>query len=414
MNKDYFLPKMDLSLVRKVFLVLLFSITIFSFGYFLGGKGVFIGATSISDVTIDRVVPQNKNVEFDLFWKVWDALEKDYFDKTKLNAQKMVYGAISGMVAAVGDPYTSFLPPDQNKIVEEDLSGSFSGVGIQIGFRGTQLAVVAPLPGSPAEKSGIRAGDFIIGIKDESKSIDTSTAGMSLSDAVSLIRGEKGSVVTLALTREESDEPLIVDITREEIEVPSVTVDFVGEGGDIAHIKLMKFSSETKAEWDKAVSTILTKNVKGIVIDLRNNPGGYLQAAVDVAGDYLPNGSVVVIEEFSNGEKNSFKTDRIPRLANYNTMLLVNKGSASASEILSGALREKKGIELVGETTFGKGTIQEPRQINGGSSLHITTARWLTPNENWVNEKGLEPDHEVLDNIKTTEDEQLQEILRLF
>jgi len=235
------------------------------------------------------------------------------------------------------------------------------------------------------------------------------TVGISLPDAVEAIRGPADSKVTLALLRDGVNEPLLVDVVRREISVPSVILSYVSDG-TIAHIRLLKFAGETDGEWSKTVSDILKNpQVKGIVLDLRNNPGGYLQGAVDIAGDFLPNGTLVVYEENSNGSRNEFKTDKLPKLAKLPLVVLINKGSASASEILAGALRDQEKIKLVGEISFGKGTIQEPRQLENGAGIHITSAKWLTPKAFWVNEKGLEPDVSIEDDTQTTEDEQLQE-----
>jgi carboxyl-terminal processing protease len=368
-------------------------------------------------VSISRAVPQDKrDVDFSLFWRIWDIVDQSYYDKTKISPQKMVYGAISGMVSSLGDPYTSFLPPEENKVVEEDLSGSFEGIGIQIGFKGKDLAVIAPLPNSPAEKAGVKAGDLIAGIIDSSKNIDTVTTGMSLNDAVKIIRGKRGTKVTLVLIRGEATEPFKKEIVRENIDVPSVTLEIIDNPKDknekIAHIRLLKFGADTDSEWQKKVNEVVAnKNINKIVLDLRNNPGGYLQGAVDIAGEFMKKDSVVVIEDRGK-EKNEFKTNRLGSFQNYKVVLLVNAGSASASEILAGALSETLGYKLVGEKTFGKGTIQEPLQLDKGSSLHITTAKWLTPNGNWVHEKGLEPNTVVVDNTETEVDEQLQEAIK--
>jgi carboxyl-terminal processing protease len=413
MKPNSSMPKIGYSKVRRIFLVVIFSLLLFGGGYYLGSRGFRLDAPTINQVKVVRDVPVDKNVDFALFWKVWDTLDNSYFDKSKLKAADMVYGAISGMVAAVGDPYTVFLQPSDNKVVQEDLQGSFQGVGIQIGFRGTQLAVVAPLPDSPAEEVDIRAGDYIVGIKDEAKSLDVNTSGMTLPDAVQAIRGPSGSKVTLALMREGEETPIIVDVTRREIDVPSVVLTYEEGNPDIAHLRLLKFGGDTDAEWEIAVRDILKNgSVKGIVLDVRNNPGGYLQGSVDIAGDFLPNGSVVVKEEDGNGKKVEFKSNKIPRLAKYPMVMLVNKGSASASEILAGAMRDQAKIQIIGDTTFGKGTIQEPQQLGDGSGLHITTARWLTPSEIWVHDKGLTPDTEIADNPETAEDEQFSEAVR--
>lgn len=409
--------KLKFDSVKKVIFYSLGIGVIFISGYYLGGSGFKLETASFPKVSISRTIPEDRrDVDFNLFWRIWDIVDESYYDKTKISPQKMVYGAISGMVASLGDPYTSFLPPEENKVVEEDLSGSFEGVGIQIGFKEKDLAVIAPLPDSPAEKAGVKAGDLIVGIIDSAKNIDTVTTGISLNDAVKMIRGKRGTKVTLVLMRGESTEPFKVEIARENIDVPSVTLEFVNNPNNanekIAHIKLLKFGADTDSEWQKKVQEVVqNKETNKIVLDLRNNPGGYLQGAVDIAGEFLKKDSVVVIED-KGKEKNEFRTNRVGSFTNYKVVILVNAGSASASEILAGALSETAGYKIIGEKTFGKGTIQEPLQLDKGSSLHITTAKWLTPNSNWVHEKGLEPDVVVVDDLETEVDEQLQEAIK--
>jgi len=406
------LPKINFTFARIIFFSLLILAATFSAGYLVGFKGYQGVLAEFPKVTITRELPaEMKDLDFSLFWRVWDTINSSYYDKTKVIPAQMVYGAIEGLVSALGDPYTVFLPPDKNKVVQEDLQGSFDGIGIQIGFKGNQLAVIAPLPNSPAEKAGVKAGDYIVGIKDVQKGIERGTVGISITDAVQAIRGSAGTVVTLSLLREGVEELIVVDVTRQSIEVPSVSLSFIGEGESVAHIKLLKFGGETEAEWEKAIVEILTKpNVKGIILDLRNNPGGYLQGAVDIASEFIKNGQVVVIEARGDAQ-NEYKVEKLGRFLNTPIVVLVNQGSASASEILAGALRDDRKIELIGETTFGKGTIQEPQQVDGGAGLHITIAKWLTPGGFWVNEKGLTPDIEIKDNPETGEDEQLQKAL---
>jgi carboxyl-terminal processing protease len=415
MQTTYNLPKINIVSLRKFILKVFAICFIFSAGYFVGQKGFRIQKLGLSGIKIDRSLPANRaDVNFGLFWNVWDTLESRYFDKTKLDPGNMVFGAIKGMVASIGDPYTVFLPPEENKLVQEDLQGNFQGVGIQIGFKGTQLTVIAPLANTPAERAGIKAGDYIIGIKDEKKGIDMGTVGISLPDAVAAIRGPAGSEVTLALLREGAAEPILTTITREDIIVPSVSVSYQGEAKQIADIALLKFGGDTQAEWDNAVSEVLKSDAKAIVLDLRNNPGGYLQGAVDIAGDFLDSQTIVVSEESSDGNKEDLKTDRLPRLAKYPLVVLVNKGSASASEILAGALSDQAGVKIVGETTFGKGTIQEPLELASGSGIHITVAKWLTPKGTWINDKGIEPDVKVEDDLSTSDDEQLNKAIEVL
>lgn len=384
-------------------------------GYYLGVNGYRAEITKSLSVSVNRLTPADKNVDMSLFWQVWDLMSQKYYDKSKLIPSQMVYGAIEGMVASAGDPYTSFLPPAQNKVVNDNLSGSFGGVGIEIGYKKGQLAVIAPLPGTPAEKAGVKPGDYIIKITDKAKNVDVDATGMSTNTAVTYIRGTEGTKVTLTLLREGVDKPIVIELTREKIDVPSVTMVWEGEGKNIAHIKISEFGAETKSEWNKYVTEILTKkDTKGIIVDLRNNPGGYMQAAIDLASDFVPTGTVVVIQENGDGTREEYKSTTLPRLENYKTVVLINGGSASASEILSGALRDDRGFKLIGDKSFGKGTIQEPLDMTGGSGVHITTAKWLTPNGTWVHEKGLTPDISVANPDNATEDAQLNAAIKLF
>lgn len=407
---------MTIPSLRKVLIILVLSAAVFTGGYGLGREGYKADIKKFPKVTITRETPVDKQeLNFSLFWRVWDTLAAKYFDQSKLNPAAMVYGAIEGMVSAIGDPYTVFLEPTENKVVQEDLNGIFEGVGIQIGFKGTRLVVIAPLPGSPAEAAGVKAGDFIIGIYDEGKNIERGTVGISLPEAVQAIRGKAGTKVTLTLLREGEAEPIVVEIVRKELNAPTLVLTYEGDGGRIAHIKLLKFGGETESEWQKAVREISRKKeVTAVILDVRNNPGGYLQGAVFVASEFLKTGLVVVSEERSDGTKNDFKVERIGLFLNAPLVVLVNGGSASASEILAGALRDVRDAQLVGEKTFGKGTIQEPLQLEGGSGLHITIARWLTPSGFWVNENGLTPDFVVEDDPDTAADEQLEKAIELL
>lgn len=411
------LMKFRISAKTLPYILGVFSLVVVSFtvGYAFASKGYRIFDGRSGSVVVKREMPTNQaNVNFSLFWQVWDLLRSQYYDQGKIIDSNLVYGAVKGLVSAVGDPYTVFLTKEEQKVTEEDLSGSFDGIGIQIGYKGTQLAVIAPLPGTPAEKVGIQPGDLIIGIKDPAKNIDRSTDGMSLPEAVQTIRGPRGSKVTLALLRENSDKPLIIDVERQNIDVPSVTLKYVGPGESVAHLKIHKFGAETKSEWDKAILEILGKsNVKGIVLDVRSNPGGYLVAAVDVATEFLDLNDVVVKEESGGVVIGETKTRTAGRMRGVPVVVLINKGSASASEILAGALRDQANVKLVGEKSFGKGTVQEPREFPDGTGIHITIAKWLTPNGTWVHEKGLEPDVTIENDPKTEVDEQLESAVSL-
>lgn len=412
------LPKINFPFVRNALFLVFFVSISFSMGYLFGLKGYVASIKRFPTVTITREVPADKgNLDFSLFWRVWDTVQSKYYDKSKVIPSEMVYGAIRGMVSALGDPYTVYLPPSENKVVQEDLNGAFEGVGIQIGFKGTQLAVVAPLPGSPAEKEGVKAGDFILGIKDARKGIERNTSGMTLPEAVQLIRGTAGTSVTLSLLREGETDPRVVDIVRESINVASVVVNYITNPDNsdvIAHIKLLKFSGDTLKEWNNKIIEILKRqDLSGIILDVRNNPGGYLDDAIELSSDFLETGSVVVKEESGGQIKHEFRVQKLGRLRTEKMVVLVNNGSASASEILAGAMKDNKRAQIVGDITFGKGTVQESLTLEGTGGLHVTVARWLTPNGTWVNGTGLTPDIEIEDNPETSEDEQLQKAIEI-
>lgn len=370
-------------------------------------------------VKIERALPADKeNINFSLFWDVWDRLETSYLDKKALNPENMVWGAIKGMVAALEDPYTVFLKPQENKQAKEDLNGAFEGVGIQLGYKDEQLAVVAPIGGMPAEKAGVKPGDLILKIEEKE------TTGMTLPEAVQLIRGPKGTKVKLTLLHEGEKEPYEVALIRETIIVPSVEVKFVN---GIAHLKLMRFGERTSEEWERAVGEIVLRcqpsipsRCPGVVLDLRNNPGGYLSGSVFIASEFLPASpaggpsGVVVQQEYADGRKEIFSVNRLGKLTTQRLVILVNKGSASASEIVAGALQEYKRGKVVGETTFGKGTIQEAQDLPGGAGLHITTARWLLPSGKSVDKSGIIPDNQIKDDPNTEEDEQLSQAIKIL
>ncbi len=340
-------------------------------GFWLGTHEFKIKFGRTPSVKIERKIPVDKqNIDFSLFWEVWDRLEKGYIDKKAMDSSQMVLGAIQGMVASLGDPYTVFLKPSENKEVKEDLNGSFEGVGIQLGYKENQLAVIAPLTGTPAYKAGVKAGDLILKIDDEV------TTGISADEAMRKIRGPKGTKVKLTLIHTGEKEPYEVEIVRDTIVVPSVEVEFIGSNQKIAHLKLLKFGDRTTEEWDRAVLSIINHqpSVIGVILDLRNNPGGYLTGSVFIASEFL-NSGVVVQQEHANGTKETFSVNRSGKILSQPLVVLINEGSASASEIVAGALQDYKRAKIVGTKSFGKGTIQEAEDLPGGAGLHITTAR---------------------------------------
>jgi len=380
----------------------------------VGGFGFSLGKKNTSSV-----VSQNGDLDLSLMWLVKERLEENYLDSKKIDEEEMVYGAISGLVSSLGDPYTVFLSPENQKRSEEDLSGEFGGVGIQLGYRESVLAIMSPLPNTPADKAGLRAGDLILKIVDEKNNVDRDTIGISLLEAVQLIRGEKGSIVSLKIYRKSEDKTFEADLTRGVIVVPSVELEWKEKNGkQVAWVKLYRFTERLFQEWPEKVSEIRKKELEGsfggIVLDLRDNPGGFLRGAVLVASDFLE-GGLIVSQETKRGIEESYRVDKRKRLLlNEEVVVLMNGGSASAAEILAGALKEHERVVLVGEKTFGKGTVQQPEDLPGGSGLHITVARWLLPNGGNIHEVGVEPDVEVEDNPDEEGDEQLEEAMNVL
>ena len=392
------------------------------------GVGFWAGQREISakwkdyrpEITVvNKAVPSaHRDVDFSLFWEVWDRLEKDYLDSGALDKEKMVNGAISGMTSALGDPYTVFLPPKKQEETKEELAGAFEGVGIQLGYKDNRLVVISPLDGMPAKAAGILAGDFILNVKDDIKKIDKGTDGMSLPDAVEIIRGPKGQPVTLTIAREGKD-PFPVTLLRDTIIVKSITLEFIDS---IAYVRLSRFGDRTVNEWNDAVEEIIKKSnqkdasVTGMILDVRNDPGGYLDAAVAIAGEFFSDGSVV--EQKGKTISHPFNVQRPGKLTDMPLVVLVNQGSASASEIVAGAIQARGRGKLVGKNTFGKGTVQDAQDLRGGAGLHITTARWLLPNGNWIHDEGLKPDVEVEYDQDASKDQkwdnQIQEAIKLL
>jgi len=356
------------------------------------GLGIWLGR---SQIVCEACPPQE--IDFSLFWNAWKVIQDKFVAKDNLDTKGMIYGAISGMIKSLNDPYTIFLEPSDAKRFTEDVKGTFEGVGMEIGIRKNQLQVVSPLEGSPAQKAGLRAGDKILEVNG------TSTIDMTVEEAVNLIRGPKGTEVVLNVFREDWQDAKDIKIIRAVINVPSLKWEL--KENDIAYIKLYQFSENASPDFRKAVIEILASPANRIILDLRNNPGGYLEVAQDIAGWFLENGQTVTIEDFGGKqEEEIYKAQGSANLLPYPTVVLINQGSASASEILAGALRDNRKVKLIGETSFGKGSVQEMEKLKDGSSLKVTIARWLTPNGDSISEKGLEPDIKAEISDKDLED----------
>ena len=405
----------------KIFQITVIILIAFFGGYYFGVNKVTLDWKNYNPVlnVVDKEPPSGLiTVDFNPFWTVWQKLVTNYYDKSKLDQQKMLNGAITGMVQSLGDPFTMYLPPVQNSNFKQGLAGQFSGIGAELGMQGKDIIIIAPLDGSPAEKAGMKSGDIILKVNGQS------TAGWDLSKAVDQIRGPKGSNVVLTVIHKDTQKQADLTITRDVITVKSVVMNIsnakcttsgcslVAKGDpctDVscvkyAYIRLSQFGDNTNTEWAslaKGISDSINKDksIKGIVFDLRNNPGGYLTDAQFIASEFLPSGETVVTED--NGTTQiPLTVSRQGLLIQPKLVVLINGGSASASEIVAGALRDNRKIELIGDKSFGKGTVQEADDLGDGAGLHVTIAKWLTPNGTWVHGKGLTPDVSIALNPK--------------
>jgi carboxyl-terminal processing protease len=379
-------------ITNKLFLVISF-ILIFSLGVKWGEYSTKNSKSfRLNIIKNSQLNSQNNDkINFDLFWDVWNKIETKYVDVSKIDQKNMYYGAIKGMVMSLGDPYTYFLTPSENKRSKDDLGGKLEGIGAQLGLENNQIIIIAPLKSSPAEKAGLKSCDSI-------KKVDgKSTEGMKLEEVVNKIRGEKGTSVKLTLSRcSKNYETLIV---RDQIMVPSIELTFKNK---IAILKLTRFGDDTEKEWDRVVDTIKSqydnKNIKGMILDMRDDPGGYLGSAVYVASEFLPKQSLVVKQQYADNTSQDYTSTRDPKLLNIPLVVLINRGSASASEIVAGALTDYKKAKLVGLKSFGKGSIQEAIDLSQGAGLHVTIAKWILPKGDWINGKGIKPDIAVKDS----------------
>jgi carboxyl-terminal processing protease len=398
------------------FSIFLLIIILTSSGYWLGFNNGENSGSSNKELPIEKTIIINKDgtennvLDFSLFWKVWDLLKEKYVDNNQLDSKKLFYGAIKGMLAATGDPYTNFFDPEENKKFQEEIQGSFEGIGVEVGMRGGVLTVIAPVEDSPGEKAGLRPGDKIIKVDEQS------TLDLTIDQSVALMRGKKGTSVKLTIIREGVEGSQEITIQRATINVKSVKLEWKNE--NIAVIRISQFGEETTREFNGVVRQISEASPKGIVIDVRNNPGGYLDGAVDVASRMLPKGKVVVIEENQNKKQDTLVSKGGDVLSGIPTVVLINEGSASASEILAGALRDnRENVTIMGEKSYGKGSVQEFLELPSGSAVKITVAKWLTPNGEQINEKGIAPQKEVKfteEDFNKNLDPQLDEAVKLL
>jgi carboxyl-terminal processing protease len=352
------------------------------------------------NVEITKVVDlysktRSSKVSFDQFWDIWKKIQDNHYDKP-LDEVSMFYGAIEGMVNAIDDPYTVYFPPEDAQQFAADLSGEFEGIGAEIGLRDDQLVIIAPLPGSPAEQAGLLAGDKVYAIDGDD------TYGITLEAAVSKIKGPQGSEVVLAVSHNGFETLEEISITRDVINIP--TIIFEMKENNVAYVRISFINEDTWTEFDKVIKELSEKNINKMILDLRSNPGGYLETSVDIASEWIERG-VVVSEKYSDGEEKEHKSRGKHRLANMNTVVLVDEGTASGSEIIAGALQDYEIAQLVGMKTFGKGSVQEFEVLLDGSALKITTAKWFTPNDRQIDHEGIEPDVVLEKMFEETEDD---------
>ena len=370
------------------------------------GTGFFVGKNS---KVCRTCMPES--VDFSLFWDAYDKLHENFIEPDKINEQNIIYGAISGMTKSLGDPYTDFFDPEQAKMFKQDLAGSFEGIGIEVGIKKERITVIAPLKGTPGDRAGLKSGDQIIAINGQN------TYNMSIEEAVNIIRGKKGTKVTLTIFREDWKDVKDIEIIRGTIKVDAVKWNLKND--DVAHIQIRQFDQSLSPDFKKIAFEILKSPAKKIILDLRDNPGGYLEVSQDVAGWFLKNGQVVAIQDFGKDrDQKEYKVSGNEAFVDYPIVVMINNGSASASEILAGSLRDNRKINLIGEKSFGKGSVQEAVSLRDGKSfLKITKSKWLVPSGSSISEVGLSPDVKIemtSEDFESGKDPQLEKALEII
>lgn len=344
---------------------------------------------------VKRTFTEN-NVPTDqtIFQRVWDLVSKQYV-KQPVDQRQLFYGAVSGLVNILGDRYSSFFPPEQSAQFKEGLDEtSFGGIGAEVGVRNDGIVIIAPLPGTPAERAGLKPEDQLLRIDDRS------TADLNVDEAVRQIRGQAGTKVTLTVGRSGQPDPFVVEVVRDTIVVKSVRWELQKTPANrtIAYVQVTHFTEETPRLFHEAVQALLLKQPAGLILDLRNNPGGFLDASVQLASAFVDDGSPIVIERRVDGTENSLRASGTPALRGIKTAVLINEGSASAAEIVAGALQDYAVATLIGEPTFGKGSVQSFEEFSDGSSLKLTVAAWLTPKRQTIDQTGITPDLTVAED----------------
>ena len=364
------------------------------------GIGIIIGDQGVTTKQPSPV----RDLELGTIQEVWDIIHDDYIEADNLDDNELIVGAIRGMLQTLDDPYTSFFSKQEAEIFNEYIGGSFEGIGVMIDSQNDTLTVIAPLKDSPAEKAGIKPQDIII-------AVDGNTiTGENPDVSIAKIRGPKGSKVTLTIKRDRQQ--LDIEVTRDTIDIP--TIEYINLEGDIAQISIFHFLLNTPSDFDNAVAQAFQEGNKRIILDVRSNPGGFLESATNIADRFFPNGTVIALERSHDNQYKTFVTKREPTLDGVPLVVLQNNGSASASEILVGALQDNNNVPVVGETSFGKGRIQNYGHLSGGTSLKYTVAEWFTPNRTHIDTIGITPTVEIQDDPDTEQDEQLEKAIEII
>ncbi|MFA5051080.1 MAG: S41 family peptidase [Patescibacteria group bacterium] len=393
---------------KAIFLLIIIFVVAFVGGIVTGNHFVYLklGKWQAPQPIFQSASP-DANLDYDLFWQVWSILKERYVEQP-VTDKNLFYGSLKGLVSGLDDPYSNFLDPETAKRFLDEMSGNFEGIGIEIGIKDNRLTVIAPLPDTPAFRAGMRTGDKIYAIDDKD------TSGMALDEAANLIRGKKGTKVKLLIWRTGDSSAQDLELIRDVISIKTVSWQLVGN--NIALLKVSHFDQDTWTDFQNIAQIILKANPKGLILDLRNNPGGYLDTSVDIAG-YWVNKDIVVTAKDAKGEVTEYRANGRGELKNLPIIVLVNGGSASASEILAGALQDYKLATLLGEKTFGKGSVQELENFADGSALKLTVAHWYTPLGRSINKEGITPDIKVElteEDYKLNRDPQLQKAIEIL
>ena len=390
-------------------LVVLLVLFFFFLGIYLG----YNNRPEIDKITglSNKATPDTVQADFSPFWKAWNTINEKYPDSSAVTAQNRVYGAIAGLVGSLNDPYSEFFKPDEAKIFEGDIAGNFTGIGMEVGMKDNILTVIAPLKDTPAEKAGIKSGDEIIKIND------TFTSNLSIDEAVKLIRGDKGTNVKLSILHQGDIDPVDISVVRDTINIPTIDTEMRKDGVFVIH--LYSFTADSADLFRDAMKKFTAAKTDKLLLDLRGNPGGYLDAAIDISSWFLPTGKTVVIEDYGkNKEQTVYRSKGYDIFSDkLKFAILIDGGSASASEIVSGAMQDNKRAILVGAQSYGKGSVQEVVPLTPDTIFKITVAKWLTPNGTSISAKGLTPDYKVgisKDDIKNHVDPQLDKAADLL